>query len=298
MGLVNGDILTTYDIQRSFDFYHDPDSYVPFDRTLGGLLLRICIDPRTAKTKTKAKPLLTAEQSPGGQTGYNMDEALVQTVELGEPVCARSAGFDEAKMIEAAGIVGDAHADCKYRETLPMSVVEIAEPSERTLDTYYRHLRHLGLRDEIDPYREDIQIAALKYLDNPSLLDAFAARALTDVKLATPGAKVPHMDNSGVPLAFINNYLSDLGLDRDTKHRELQLPGKAYHNSVAAAVANLEKIPALRNNKIRMGQRACAAALRFASVQTIILENNPGLTELDVVRDSDGQVQILERIAI
>lgn len=280
--------LSQNEIGRSLDFLTSPTSYVPLDRTKDGRLYRFCIDSRPQKTDRRIK---TAIQSPGGQVGYGHDEALVQTADLGEIVPTEVGIIDETSKCEGC-TVGGAHYGCLYVAKLTEVTAEQASPSDQTKHNLDRSLKRLGLKEHIAPIIGNLSAAAA--FQHEYLVSRGTKGLVKLVDTVDPDSMVDQMVGESRTVAWINNYVPYVGLDRQTKHRILEIKGQAYHNSLGAGVVDLGNLAGF--NGQRLDYRIGALLLRSAATETIVLNANPHLRKFEVVPHSSHGTQVLEEL--
>jgi len=278
--------LSQFEIGRSLDFLTSPSSYVELDRTKDGRLYRFCIDSRPQKTDRRIK---TAIQTAGGQVGYGQDEALVQMAAIGEIVPSEVGILDEIGKCEGC-TVGGAHYGCLYVAKLAEVTEEEANPSDQTKYNLGRYLEHLALPGEISPLIGELSVAAA--FQHEYIVKRGTKGLVKFVDTADPKSMVDQMVGQSRAVVWINNYAQRVSLDRQTKHRVQGIQGQAYHNSLGAAVLELETVAG--SNKHYLGYRIGALLLRSAATQTIVLDANPHLKKFDVITDTTGALSVTE----
>lgn len=246
---------------RSREFFTDPSSYDRFDLTQDKNRMISCIDPRD-EDRDDVKITI---QTPGAGVGEGHDAALTLTAIKNQLVTIEE-GLAKEKAARRVTSLGAHHA-CRFNEGLIDVLLEESDPSDFTLDAIERWTRYYQLDDFVKPRLQSLSDAAQAQHDYIQAYGTDDLVAMVD-RLWPTHANVTHMRGENRARLYIINHHPHLGLDRHKAHRERQIVVQGYHDSLRAAVDDL-------NNTYNLtlearGLRLAALFLRSAATRTVL----------------------------
>lgn len=278
---------------RSLDHYTKPASYAPFD-LIGGMRMGFCIEPRPEEGADPEHPMLVKVQSPAGGVG-EVDDATLVARANGLRLSQADIARDEAQ-IRLTRILGThgLRDSCLYQNNKSAVLAEIAHPSPLMLDRLARTVepyQHLGYLSE--PLRR-VRGAAAMLLDE--MTDDHLSLLPNVIDQAYEGVNnVPAVTGENRAQFYVANHHPYLGLDRNKVYYEARLSIPAYHDSLAASIADLTSfVPA--ND---MGLRVVARLARTAATQTVLARAHESrLTVVEMAPTTEGLAAMrVEKIA-
>lgn len=278
--------VTEAERARSRAFFHDPNSFAPFDRTRDGRHIITCVDPRDEE----ADALKVAIQTAGGGGGVGHDISLAKTAATGRLV-TRNRALEEDSQDRRASVL-DCHPDCKFERFLGSVLAGEIEPSDFTLDAIERWASIHGLTDVIADNTQRIRDAAVRKLE---YIQAHGqSDVLTEVDRLYPEyANVVQMRGENNAGLYVVNHHPGLGLNRHAQHREVGLEVQAYCDSLGGGIQDLSQLPIRAEER---GLRVTALLHRSAVARTILGGAHPGMEYLEAVPSQIGPhpIAILE----
>lgn len=313
---MRAELLTTADIEYSRDIFTDPANYGPFNRDPDGLMTVGCIDPR--QTDQPCIPIIM--QTSGGEGGLALDDALVDTAvarDRGESSLDHiTTGFMRLAAIRAAygyrGFdleVGDEYMQapsglyqpqvhsngCRLLGSVGRVYGELATPTDftrGTLQTLWKRyeLTRFGISETTLKQLSDaakLRLEEAEKIDGDTLLHTATNENRPDpaIVVDTPGPNRAAF--------YILNHTTDLGLNRQRIHRDLQQPirAQAFHATPLAVIEHV--LSPIREPKEQKALRIAALVARTAVVRGVLTDYGTApLTFLDVSRTRDGEVAV------
>lgn len=253
------------EMERSRDFFTSPQSYAPIE-VVGGRRITDCVDPREKKSRNRIR---TSVQSAGGEVGLGLDQANAMTANGGVFIDLLE-GIELDSQLRV-GAIGDVHHQCRFIKDLDAVLVEMAEPSEKTMATYEKWLSLYQLNDEISrSITAKIMGASAQQLEFVRAHGDLESMLIDRIDELNPGHQnVAHMVGENRARFWIDNHLPNMGLDRQKKHREAKLHIQGYHNSLAAAKLEIQA-SAVANSGPERGYKIASLFLRSAATRTIL----------------------------
>jgi len=270
-------------IELSREHFANPESYSHFTFTPDDRIIIDCIEPRNPEGTPHGSYDVTI-QTPGGGGGEGLVGGVARTALSGEFVSTEAA-LTEDEQLRVNNILA-AHVDCTFLAQMERITAEMADPSARTLANYERWAVSLG--------HQELATSSLR-----KIRDASAQQHEDVQNQEHMGHLVEHIDRlhpehrnitgvEGVAGAgvYVVNLHSNIGQDRNrqpTGPNGEQLV-RAYHDSLAASLAELDKAGELTDEE--RGLRVPARILVAAATLTVIEKNSSAMTVLEVTRST------------
>lgn len=254
MPLINNQL----EVERSLEFFTDPQSYTAFDLDESQRRILGCIDPRDQE----ATKLLTLVQTAGGAVGTGLDYAIARTAATGHTTTIEQ-GIVADRNVRRSTKLG-AHANCKFVAGIPVVLDEMVDPTDFTQNGVERWINYYEFGDDITTsvFRK-VQDSARRLrersYDEAALLDN--VDRLYDTK------NVVDMSGDNTAQIYVVNHHPHVGLNRQKKHREADIQVQGYHDSLGATIGDV-----LASRMTRKGRTYVLASLilKEAAVRTVI----------------------------
>lgn len=253
------------ELERSQEFFTDPQSYTAFDLDESERRILGCIDPRDQVSDR----LLTVVQTPGGGVGSGLDRSIARTAITGEAVT-----FQESVTVDRnvrPSFILSAHYDCKLAKSVPAVLDEMANPTPFTEFTAERWIDYYGLyRDITRPVLSKVQDAAKK-LQEEKYKEYEEEELLNSVSRLYDAENLVTMAGENRARIYMVNHHPNVGLDRQKKHRgENPLKVQGYHDSLGATVDELRRFGLSRRSHEQRKYVLGAHVLKAAAVRSVI----------------------------
>lgn len=272
------------EIERSRDFFTDPNSYAPFDLDEYQRKILGCIDPRDQESTR----LATLVQTPGGAIGTGLDLAIAETAINGDVVSIET-GMVIDRNVRSSIKLG-AHHNCKFVAGIPVVLDKMIEPDEFSEQTTRRWINYYNFNDELSfTLLNRVQDAAKRLREGRFEEDEL----LSWVERLDKGDNVVTMSGENTAKIYMVNHHSKVGLNRHKKHRETGIKVQGYHDSLGATISNL-KSSTLDPERRRYALGA--HIIKAAAVQSVIGDAETLYFE-GIPTDSGLQVAEVERAA-
>ncbi len=269
--------------ELSREHYARPDSYGHFTLTEDDRLIIDCIEPRNPLGVTHGSYDVTI-QGPGGGSGEGLVGGIGLTIVRGEFVSVEEA-LTEDEQHRVNNILA-AHVDCLFIREMRGITAEMVQPSDKTLANYERWGVLLGHRDLVKsglPKVREASAQQLEAMDNHEHMDHLLEHI---DRLHPEHTNVRSVEGDPGAMVYVQNLHPNIGQDRN-KH-PLNEDGtqavRAYHDSLAAALVELDKATKLSDDE--RGLRVAARIMVSAATMTVIERANPGLTIFEVMRST------------
>jgi hypothetical protein len=279
--------------ELSREHFAQPESYAHFTYTDDDRFIIDCIEPRNPLGTPHGSYDVTI-QGPGGGSGEALVGGIALTIVRGELVSVEEALVEDEEMRIYNILAG--HLDCTFIREMRGITGEMVDPTDKTLENYTRLGAVLGHKDLVQSSLPKIKEAGALQLED--MQDkAHMEHLLAHIdRLHPEHSNVKEVEGNPGAMVYVQNLHPNIGQDRN-KH-SLKEDGtqavRAYHDSVAAALVELDKATELSNEE--RGLRVAARIMLSAATLTVIEGANPGIAIFEVMRStshSSGR-QIIE----
>lgn len=275
-------------VWASRQFFEDPGSYAPFTQMLDGRVIAGCIDPRDVALPHPGA-YHVSRQSPGGEVGDVLDDALARTAAEGDFHAVQDRFGEDTRF--ATDTLRTAHYRCKFDAAADVVTDEVVNPSDLTVENTERWSRQMGYGDLVSAKLPDIIEAAKQQVEHLRETQPMGG-------LAEHAEETVHVRGENFARVYTVNLHPDRGMNPNAKPRNAQgvSVAQGYHDSLAANVAALRDERSLPAD-VR-GLRLAAMVCRSAATQTVITAGKlPEMTLYEVYPDSDApnSLAVVER---
>jgi hypothetical protein len=270
--------------ELSREHFARPDSYGHFTMTEDDRFIIDCIEPRNPLGTPHGSYDVTI-QGPGGGSGEGLVGGIALTIVRGEFVSVEEALIED-EQLRANNILA-AHVDCTFIREMRGITGEMVEPSDRTLESYKRWGMLLGHTDLVESSLPKVREAGAQQLEDMDNKEHMHHLLEHIDRLHPEHNNVGPVEGDPGAMVYVQNLHPNIGQYRN-KH-PLGEDGKqavrAYHDSLAAALVELDKATELSDDE--RGLRVAARIMVSAATMTVIEAANPGMTIFEVMRSTE-----------
>lgn len=281
-------------IGKSQEFFSNTGNYGPLALTYDFRSIVDCIEPRDRLGVPQGQHVITM-QTPGGGPGEANDAANALTVIEKRLVTIEEAMESDRR--HRPQTVFWAHPGCAFLKNLIAVNREMANPSDFTLEGFYRWAAHIGqlehAKSTLWQSREGAAYQA-DYLEGQVEVEGILQHA---DELFPDHDTVRDVKGENTSRVYVVNLHPRIGKDRNKKPADPDEAQQiqAYHDTPAATVENLRTENAIPN-EVR-GVRVTNMLLRSAAARTIITAaafEEFTFLEVEAIPDAPG-IKIVEK---